>query len=58
MGLKDTLKKYNDAHKDDSFHPLELTGGNVQTIFNRCLATNDTPKENILVGILFSRLGV
>lgn len=38
MGLKDKLKKYNEEHKDDGFHPLELNEGNVQAIFNRCLA--------------------
>ena len=36
MGLKDKLKKYNEEHKDDGFHPLELNEGNVQAIFNRC----------------------
>ena len=42
MGLKDKLKKYNDEHKEDGFHPLELTEGNVQAIFNRCLESKDT----------------
>lgn len=34
---------------------MELNGGNVETIFNKCLATNDTPTENISRSILFSR---
>ena len=42
MGLKDKLKKYNDTHKDDGFKPLELNEGNVEAIFNRCLATEST----------------
>ena len=42
MGLKDKLKKYNEEHKDDGFHPLELNEGNVQAIFNRCIATEET----------------
>lgn len=42
MGLKDKLKKYNEEHKDNGFHPLELNEGNVQAIFNRCIATEET----------------
>ena len=42
VGLKDKLKKYNDEHKEDGFHPLELTEANVQAIFHRCLAKKDT----------------
>ncbi len=49
------MKKYNEQHAEDIFHPIELTEGNVQAIFNRCLATNDTPKENISRSVLFSR---
>lgn len=41
--------------KADGFQPLELNEGEIHAIFNRCLATNDTPKENIHIGILFSR---
>lgn len=46
------------AKKDEilkTFYPMELNEGNVETVFNRCLATNDTPTENISRGILFSR---
>ena len=42
VGLKDKLKKYNEEHKEDGFHPLELTEGNVQAIFHRCLESKDT----------------
>lgn len=38
-----------------SFTPLELNEANVQAIFNRCLAKEGTPKENISKSILFSR---
>ena len=43
MGLKDKLKKYNDEHKEDGFHPLELNDVNVQAIFHRCLAIPGCP---------------
>ena len=44
VGLKDKLKKYNDEHKEDGFHPLELTESNVQAIFNRCLRVPGCPE--------------
>lgn len=47
--LLDGVKKYPSC-------VAELNEENVQAIFNRCLATNDTPKENIYVSILFSRM--
>ena len=31
-----------------SFQPLSLSEGNVQAIFNQCLATQDTPKDRII----------
>lgn len=37
------------------FLPIDLNEGNVQTIFHRCLATGDTPKEKETTGVLFSR---
>lgn len=45
MGLKDKLKKYNEQHSEDQFHPIELTEGNVQAIFNRCLATKESTEK-------------
>lgn len=42
MGLKDKLKEYNKKHDVDEFSPIELNEGNVQAIFNRCLATDST----------------
>ena len=53
MGLKDKLKKCNEEHKDDGFHPLELNEGNVQAIFNRCLATKASAEKTS--SILFYR---
>lgn len=34
---------------------MELNESNVQSIFNRCLAKDGTPKENVSGSILFSR---
>ena len=45
MGLKDKLKQYNEQHKEHEFHPLELNEGNVQAIFDRCLATSESKNE-------------
>ena len=43
MGLKDKmLKKAREIEeRRPQFTPLELNEGNVQAIFNRCLATED-----------------
>ena len=41
--------------KAEGFHPIDLNEDNVQAIFNRCLAKEGTPKENISKSILFSR---
>lgn len=46
--LLDAVKKYPSCI-------AELNEGIVQEIFNRCLATNDTPKKNISRSMLFSR---
>ena len=39
-----------------SFTPLELNEGNVQAIFNRCLATKDTPNSDVQLSILFEKV--
>ncbi|EFB74988.1 hypothetical protein [Subdoligranulum variabile] len=39
-----------------SFTPLELNEGNVQAIFNRCLATKDTPNADVQLTILFEKV--
>ena len=39
-----------------SFTPLELNEGNVQAIFNRCIAKEGTPEDQCFNSILFSRL--
>ena len=41
--------------KHEGFEPMDLNEGNVQAIFNRCLATDDTPQEKASKSILFSR---
>ena len=41
--------------KTEGFHPIDLSEANVQAIFNRCLAKDGTPKENVSRSILFSR---
>lgn len=55
MGRLDRIKQAQEASKQSSFHPIDLNEGNVEVIFNKCLATNDTPTENISRSILFSR---
>jgi len=44
MGLKDKMlnksKEITDKRKE--FTPLDLNEGNVQALFNRCLATKDS----------------
>ena len=39
----------------NQFKPQELNEGNVRAIFNRCLATDETSKDNVSGSILFSR---
>ncbi len=47
MGLKDKmLKKSSEiTNQRSAFTPLELNEGNVQAIFNRCLAKDDTTEK-------------
>lgn len=42
--------------KENSFTPLELNEGEVQAIFNRCLATKDTPNSDVQLSILFKKI--
>ena len=44
-------KTFSDKH----YACLDLNEMNVQTIFNRCLATKDAPEESVSESILFSR---
>ena len=53
MGRLDRIKQFNQEH--NKFEGIDLNEGNVQAIFNRCLAKDDTPKEDISRSILFSR---
>ena len=41
--------------RQEGFHPLELNQDNVQAIFNRCLATKDTPNSDIYLCKLFKK---
>ena len=52
MGLRD---KYAKKIEEQGFRPIDLNEDNVQAIFNRCLATEDTLKEKVSRSILFSR---
>lgn len=57
MGLKDKmLKKSSEiTNQRPTFTPLELNEGNVQAIFNRCLATKDDSLEEISSSVLFQK---
>ena len=41
VGRLDRIKAAQEASKANGFNPLDLNEGNVQAIFNRCLATED-----------------
>lgn len=41
-------------NKKTTFIPLELTEKNVQTVFNRCLATDST-RESITCNLYFNK---
>ena len=58
MGLFDDEEELDALFEEASIYPsciLDLNEGNVQAIFNRCLAKEDTPKEKETTGVLFSR---
>ena len=40
----------------NKFKPQELNEANVQAIFNRCLATKDTPNADVQLSILFKKV--
>lgn len=52
MGLRD---KYAKKIEEQGFRPIELNEGNVQAIFNRCLATADDPTDGIYASVLFQQ---
>ena len=59
MGIfdDDDLEFIEQARKEaNEFSPEALNEFNVQAIFNRCLATNATPQEDISKSIIFSRI--
>ena len=41
VGRLDRIKAAQEASKANGFNPLDLNEGNVQAIFNRCIATED-----------------
>ena len=47
------LKKNEEDRK--KFLPLDLNEGNVQAIFNRCLATKDDDRDKLYGSVLFQR---
>jgi tetratricopeptide (TPR) repeat protein len=55
MGIfADTAKRVKQEN-EKFFRPLELTEGNVQAFFNRCLATDKDSIETVLRSILFQK---
>ena len=48
--FKDRLQKKIET---DGFTPMELTEDTVNTIYNRCLPKDDTPKEDIVQHWIF-----
>ena len=53
MGLRD---KYAKKIEEQGFRPIDLNEDNVQAIFNRCIAKEETPEDQCFNSILFSRL--
>lgn len=53
MGRLDRIKQAQQRSNEKSFHPTDLNEGNVQKIFNDCLATKDTTEY--LKSILYQK---
>ena len=53
VGLRD---KYAKKIEEQGFRPIDLNEDNVQAIFNRCIAKEETPEDQCFNSILFSRL--
>ena len=53
VGLRD---KYAKKIEEQGFRPIDLNEDNVQAIFNRCLATKDTPEADEQLSILFKKI--
>lgn len=56
MGLFADAAKKVKSENEGKFKPLELCEMNVQAIFNRCLATKDTPNSDVQLSILFKKI--
>ena len=49
------LKRLRELREARSFRPIELTASNVNAIFRRCMATEQTNKDDIVGNYLFSK---
>ncbi len=56
MGLFANAAKQIQKETKGKFEPLELDEMNVQAIFNRCLATKDTPESDEQLSMLFKKV--
>ena len=56
MGRLDRIKAAQEASKANGFNPLDLNEGNVQAIFNRCLATEDEKETFDSIACYFSKV--
>ena len=52
----DRIKAAQEASKAKAFHPNDLNEGNVEALFNRCLATKETPNSDVQLSILFRKI--
>ena len=48
--------KYAKRDVEQGFESLELSSGNVQALFNRCLAAEETPNSDVQLSILFPKI--
>lgn len=53
MGLLDRIRQAQEESNAKSFHAMDLNEGNVQEIFNRCIATKDT--TDYLKSVLYQK---
>lgn len=56
MGLFANVAKQVQKETQGIFEALELDEMNVQAIFNRCLATKDTPHSDVQLSVLFKKI--
>lgn len=51
MDMLDLIKQAQKASKERSFNPIDLNEGNIQRLFNKCLANSNT--KNMVTSSLF-----